>query len=304
MWKKRAILFLFVYFLLLGKVNALGIATDYLPGNTILLAAGESTLHRLNLQNPRDEPIKVSFELHETEIAKILGNETAFVLPPKNFNKNIYINVTIPKNAKAGEEFIVAYSLIGFPKQESGFLGMGATVSGKVNVKVVSKDGEALTGKTVSVLEKAEEVTVKGKEDISSSEERVPKEIKNNIGLILFLIIAIMGVILLLFKKSMSFITIMKMDDKKFLKEAKKQIQIHPDKYFYLHGGGVMKSLHELLHILKDMEEHVFNHHVNEERNDFANWSRDVFQKKELADDIQHVKERDEIINRVTKHLK
>ena len=303
MWKKRAILFLFVYFLLLCKVNALGMATDYVPDNTILLAKGESKLHRINLQNPDDESMKVRFELHETEIAKITGDENVFVLPPKNFDKNIYINITIPKNAKTGEEFIVGYSLISSPDQGSGFLGMGARVNGKVNVKVVSKEGEALTGKTISVLERAKEITVKGKEDISSIGERVPKEIKNNISLIIFLIAIISFVTLLIFKKSMSLITIMKMDDKKFLEEAQKGVQIHPDKYFYLHSGGVIKSLHELWAILKNMEEHVFNHHVNEEKNDFANWIRHVFQREELADDIQHVKERDEIINRVRKHL-
>ena len=56
-----------------------------------------------------------------------------------------------------------------------------------------------------------------------------------------------------------------------------------PQKYFFLHEGGELKSLEELYIELQTMEPRVFEHHVNEERNDFANWIRDVMDDRYLA---------------------
>ena len=61
------------------------------------------------------------------------------------------------------------------------------------------------------------------------------------------------------------------------------QQDITPKEYFYLHEGGSLKNFEDLFAALQDMPEHVFLHHVNEEKNDFARWSRDVFGEVALA---------------------
>jgi len=54
-------------------------------------------------------------------------------------------------------------------------------------------------------------------------------------------------------------------------------------KYFILANGQPVKHVAQLAEILQDIEDHVFYHHVNPERNDFAMWVKDVFKDVELA---------------------
>lgn len=71
---------------------------------------------------------------------------------------------------------------------------------------------------------------------------------------------------------------------------------IDPGKYFFLHEGGELKSLEELYIELQTMEPRVFEHHVNAERNDFANWIRDVMGDRYLAHKLSTVTSKDEIM--------
>jgi hypothetical protein len=52
---------------------------------------------------------------------------------------------------------------------------------------------------------------------------------------------------------------------------------------FWLCSGGALKNIKELASALETMDEGVFVHHVNSDRNDFANWIKDIFQDEELA---------------------
>jgi hypothetical protein len=58
------------------------------------------------------------------------------------------------------------------------------------------------------------------------------------------------------------------------------------DKRFYCADGRVLKNLSELGNALNDMSVETFAHHSSEERNDFANWVRDVIGDKTLARDL------------------
>lgn len=61
---------------------------------------------------------------------------------------------------------------------------------------------------------------------------------------------------------------------------------VHPDFTFKLVSGGELKNLNELLTALKNMDVKTFSHHVNDDKNDFANWVRDVLKDEELANAI------------------
>ena len=62
---------------------------------------------------------------------------------------------------------------------------------------------------------------------------------------------------------------------------------IGPENYFNLNNGGVIKDIKELLFALKEIDDKTFKSHVNEKRNDFSFWIRDVFKNDYLADRLQ-----------------
>lgn len=54
-------------------------------------------------------------------------------------------------------------------------------------------------------------------------------------------------------------------------------------KHFYLKNGKALRSIAELAAIVESLPDDVFNHHVSERHNDFANWIKDVFKEEHLA---------------------
>ena len=68
-----------------------------------------------------------------------------------------------------------------------------------------------------------------------------------------------------------------------------------PEFYFRLINGQKIKNLFGLVSDLDKMPDDVFYHHVNEQRNDFGNWVRDIFKQKKLADEIIKARSRLEV---------
>ncbi|MBS3152009.1 hypothetical protein J4230_01220 [Candidatus Woesearchaeota archaeon] len=61
-----------------------------------------------------------------------------------------------------------------------------------------------------------------------------------------------------------------------------------PEKYhFVLANGEKLKDLKDLMHALEKIPEDVFRHHVNDMRNDFSSWVKDVFRDDFLANELK-----------------
>ncbi len=80
-------------------------------------------------------------------------------------------------------------------------------------------------------------------------------------------------------------------------------INLPAEKFFYVRDGQVLKSLHELPAALRVMSDETFRHHVNEEKNDFYNWTLHVFQHSSLARKIKSVRSRDMMAKKVFMEL-
>ncbi|NQU98222.1 hypothetical protein HQ533_02040 [Candidatus Woesearchaeota archaeon] len=65
---------------------------------------------------------------------------------------------------------------------------------------------------------------------------------------------------------------------------------------FILRGGEKIKSIKELLEVMRYMNNEIYFSHVNHKNNDFANWIRYVFHNKKLAERIEKAKTRFETI--------
>lgn len=55
---------------------------------------------------------------------------------------------------------------------------------------------------------------------------------------------------------------------------------------FKIADGGTIRNLNELSKSLENIDDTVFMHHVNGERNDFSNWIKDVLKDEKLAADL------------------
>lgn len=68
---------------------------------------------------------------------------------------------------------------------------------------------------------------------------------------------------------------------------------------FILHDGSQLKDLFDLAQALEDIQEHVFRHHVNDDRHDFANWVQNVLDEHSLADEMREARKHPESHERI-----
>ena len=77
--------------------------------------------------------------------------------------------------------------------------------------------------------------------------------------------------------------------------------------HFIVADGRKLKNIIELADALETMSEEIFRHHVNEAKNDFSSWVKDVFYDHSLAEDLSRAKNRLEsqivVLRRLVKEL-
>lgn len=76
----------------------------------------------------------------------------------------------------------------------------------------------------------------------------------------------------------------------KMIKEAK------DEEVFVTKNNFKAKNIFELRKAVQEMNDDEFSHHLNNEKNDFANWIEHCLDDKILAEDVQKAKTKDEVI--------
>jgi len=79
--------------------------------------------------------------------------------------------------------------------------------------------------------------------------------------------------------------------------------EVRPEHYFSVCTGSLIKDIKELVFALDYLSDGEFNYHVNDRKNDFSAWVRDVFGEKELADELEKLKNKKDIQITLLKHL-
>jgi len=74
------------------------------------------------------------------------------------------------------------------------------------------------------------------------------------------------------------------------------------ERYFILANGKPVRHVAHLAEILEDLEDHVFDHHVSPNQNDFATWVQDVFEDIELAKKMLSVDSKEKLQLIIYKH--
>ena len=84
----------------------------------------------------------------------------------------------------------------------------------------------------------------------------------------------------------------------------KKTLGKAPEEFhFVLRDGRRLKSLYDLVDEFETMSEDVFHEYVTDARNDFANWTKDVFSAPDLADELHRLKSKFETQKAIMKHM-
>lgn len=87
--------------------------------------------------------------------------------------------------------------------------------------------------------------------------------------------------------------------------EAERMLgDVPKEKYFRLKIGAELANLKELAEILEIIGDDTFKHHINEKRNDFARWIRDVVYDSELADRVERAKTREKTVKFIKSRIK
>lgn len=84
---------------------------------------------------------------------------------------------------------------------------------------------------------------------------------------------------------------------KKFLEE------VQEGKEFYCKDGRIFKKLEDLAEALKNMDKDIFEHHVNQERNDFAIWIKDAIGDVVLAHRIKNIKKQKNMMKIISQRV-
>jgi len=78
------------------------------------------------------------------------------------------------------------------------------------------------------------------------------------------------------------------------------------EKAFWTTDGVTIRSLRGLCTYLEGVKPEVFRYHVNKDhnKNDFADWIRDVFEDQELAARLEGVLDKEKYVRIIRKSLK
>ena len=75
------------------------------------------------------------------------------------------------------------------------------------------------------------------------------------------------------------------------------------DKYFYVHNGMTIRNLDELAVALDLMDGHIFEYHVNNNKNDFSNWVKEIIKKEGLAKELLNIKSKTASSERIRRYI-
>jgi len=75
------------------------------------------------------------------------------------------------------------------------------------------------------------------------------------------------------------------------------------ERYFYTCDGKTLKNLEEMLSWVKQSNDDSFSHHVNQEKNDFSGWVKEVVKDSTLAKKFKKNQKKEAIIKEIEQKL-
>lgn len=113
-------------------VEAIAVASDYLPGNILEMIEGTSKIYKINLQNP-DSFETVYKVTYDDSYMKAIDFKEEYILPPKS-SVTVQFNVTAPGYNKDNNLYGMSFTV-----HELTGAGPGIGFLGKINKQIKLK---------------------------------------------------------------------------------------------------------------------------------------------------------------------
>ncbi len=120
--------------LFIKEVIAIGIVTSYLENNILEIMEGTSETYEIQLQNTEEET-EVKLVL-DNEIAEIIDYKEKYILPAGISNTPVIFDITAPKDAKVGEEYVISYYMEQI-STKGGTVPFGVKINKHFTVKII-----------------------------------------------------------------------------------------------------------------------------------------------------------------------
>jgi len=135
---KREVVILGILFLCINFISAFGVSSLYYPGNPLKLMPGEARNITLVLQSSETSDTTLKATVAEgSDILKIIDSSDTYIVPVQG-RQTVNLQVTLPKNAKAGTVYPVKVSLSQVVKN-GGMIGFATAIDQHFDV-VVTKN--------------------------------------------------------------------------------------------------------------------------------------------------------------------
>lgn len=135
---KREIVILGILLLCVNFISAFGVSSLYYPGNPLKLMPGEARNITLVLQSSESSDTTLKATVAEgSDILKIMDSSDTYIVPVQG-RQTVNLQVTLPKNAKAGTVYPVKVSLSQIVKN-GGMIGFATAIDQHFDV-VVTKN--------------------------------------------------------------------------------------------------------------------------------------------------------------------
>jgi len=76
-----------------------------------------------------------------------------------------------------------------------------------------------------------------------------------------------------------------------------------PEQCFWVNNGPILKNLAELTDFIPGINVGAFRHHVNNDKNDFSNWIRDIIGDTKLANELLSSKNKESAVKKLRNRL-
>ena len=115
------------------KVDAIAVASDYLPNGALELIEGTSKIYSIRLQNPTDYEVGIRVD-YDATFMKVIDYKEVYTLAPHETGYGILFNITAPKSPGI---YSVEYTVSEVEPASGGGLGIRLKINKSLNIKVI-----------------------------------------------------------------------------------------------------------------------------------------------------------------------